>query len=811
LQHRFKYRFMKNFIFCVLFFLVADAKANNENLYNLKGSFSGVVTDASTGKPLSGVSVYISDVRSGTFTNANGEFFIDNLNEGLHLVEFSHVGFNTIAEKIEINGSTIKNIKLYEAVVENNAVVVTGVSRATQLKKVPFQVSVMRKEELQQTTATNIIEAITKKSGVSSVSTGPAISKPVIRGLGYNRVLSLNDGIRQEGQQWGDEHGIEIDEASVQKIEILKGPASLVYGSDAMAGVINIISNVPVQKNTIRINVGSNYQTNNNLKSLYANIGGNVDGINWNLYSTLKSASDYKNKYDGNVFNSKFNEKNIGGYVGYNGNWGFSHLIVSNFNLNPGLIEGERDSLGNFIKPISGGNTATVTSNDFKGAIPQVPFQKINHFKIASDNSFKIKQNKLSVNLAYQQNKRKEFGNVDDIKETSLFFDLKTITLSTNFHLKESNGWKHNIGLNNMHQTNTNRGIEQLIPNYGFTDFGVFAFTEKEIKAITVSGGIRVDNRNMQVQNLLDDNGIVKSNGFKKTFSNFSGSAGLAYEITKQVNLKFNVAKAFRAPSIPELSSNGRHEGTLRYEIGNTNLKSETSTQFDASIELSNKHISFNVAGYVNAFSNFIFYKKLESQLSGDSLVDVGGDFIPAFKFDQQNAILRGVEINLDIHPHPIDWLHFQNTFSYVVGTLKNEIEGTKNLPFIPAPKLLTEIRADVKKLNNHFVNFYTKLEIENTFKQNKAFTAFNTETATSGYTLLNVGIGAELLSKKAVKLCSINIAANNIADVAYQNHLSRLKYAATNIVTGRNGVFNMGRNFSVRVIIPLEFKVKQK
>ena len=140
--------------------------------------------------------------------------------------------------------------------------IVTGVTNATQIKKVPFQVSVMRKDELQQTVSTNIIEAITRKAGVSSLSTGPAISKPLIRGLGYNRVLTINDGVRQEGQQWGDEHGIEVDEYSVSKIEILKGPASLVYGSDAMAGVINIITNVPVQTNTLKINAGSNYQTN---------------------------------------------------------------------------------------------------------------------------------------------------------------------------------------------------------------------------------------------------------------------------------------------------------------------------------------------------------------------------------------------------------------------------------------------------------------------------------------------------------------------------------------------------------------------
>ena len=800
---------MKKLIFSLLCFVFVVAKANNINNV-LKGKFSGIVTDAATGKPLEGVNVYLSDLKIGTSTNDKGEYFLENVNEGNHLVEFSHVGFNTVALQIEIKGDTKKDILLSESVVENNAVVVTGVSRATQLKKVPFQVSVMRKEELQQTTPTNIIEAITKKSGVSSLSTGPAISKPVIRGLGYNRVLTINDGVRQEGQQWGDEHGIEIDEASVQKIEILKGPASLVYGSDAMAGVINIISNVPVENNTVKINVGSNYQTNNSLRSLYGNIGGNKNGLSWNLYGTTKAAADYKNKYDGKVFNSKFNEQNIGGYLGVNRSWGFSHLVFSNFHLNPGLIEGDRDSTGNFIKAISGGGETLVTAADFKTTKPFVPFQQINHFKIAVDNNFRIGRNNLMLNVGYQRNKREEFGNVDNLNERGLFFDLQTVTYSAQLHLKKINGWKPSIGTNGMNQKNTNRGIEQLVPNYNLTDIGVFGFVEKEIKNVTISGGMRFDNRNINVANLLEADSSTKSGGFKKFFNNFSGSAGLAYAINENVNLKLNIARAFRAPSIPELGSNGKHEGTIRYEIGDANLKSEVSTQLDAAIDLSNQHVSFNLAGYINSFNNFIFYKKLEATTGGDSITVVNGDNVSTFKFDQRKASLAGIEATLDIHPHPIDWLHFQNTFSYVAGNFKEQIEGTKNLPFIPAPKLLTELRADFKKFGKTISNFYTKVELDNTFKQTKAFTAFNTETSTAGYSLLNIGIGADVISSKKIKLFSVNFSANNIADVAYQNHLSRLKYTATNLTTGRSGVYNMGRNFSLRVNVPLGFRLKK-
>ena len=774
-----------------------------------KGSFSGVVKDAKTGLPLQSVSIFIADIKLGSNTNAKGEFSISNISEGVHLVEVTHVGYTTIAENINIQNNTTKDFLLTESIIENNAVIVTGVTKATQLKKIPFQVSVLRKEDLLQSSSTNIIDAITRKAGVSSLSTGPAISKPLIRGLGYNRVLTINDGVRQEGQQWGDEHGIEIDEASVNKVEILKGPASLVYGSDAMAGVINIITNVPIQGNTIKINAGTNYQTNNRLRSLYGNIAGNANGFNWNIYGTTKAAADYRNKYDGYVFNSKFNEHNVGGYVGYNGAWGYSHLLLSNFDLKAGLVEGERDADGYFVKDIAGGLQVRANNDDFKSTDPEIPYQHIRHFKIATDNNFKVGNNRLALNVGWQHNQREEFGNPDNANERSLFFDLKTVTYTAQLHFKEKNGWKPSVGFSGMRQDNSNKGVEQLIPDYSLSDLGGYGFLQKEFNKLTLSGGVRFDSRNVNVKNLMDG-GTIKEEAFKKTFSNFSGSIGAAYQATRTINLKLNVARSFRAPSIPELASNGSHEGTIRYEYGDNNLKSETSTQLDAAIEYNDQHFSLNMAGYYNNFSNFIFYRKLAAAGGGDSTVVVDGETLTAFKFDQQAAHLAGIEATLDIHPHPLDWLHLQNTFSLVSGKLKEAIEGTNDLPFIPAPKLLTELRGDFKVLSPLLKNSYIKFEIENTFKQSHPFTAFNTETSSAAYTLLNAGIGTDIVNRKGQPILNINFIATNIADVAYQNHLSRLKYAAENLATGRTGVYNMGRNFSIKLNIPLSIVLKK-
>ncbi|MBU9937620.1 MAG: TonB-dependent receptor, partial [Ferruginibacter sp.] len=246
------------------------------------------------------------------------------------------------------------------------------------------------------------------------------------------------------------------------------------------------------------------------------------------------------------------------------------------------------------------------------------------------------------------------------------------------------------------------------------------------------------------------------------------------------------------------------------YEYGNTALKSETSIQLDAGMDYNAEHISIGLSAFYNSFNNFIFYRKLEAAGGGDSLVNVNGDLLTAFKFDQTKASLAGFEATVDIHPHPLDWLHILNTFSLVSGRLKDPIEGNKYLPFIPASKLVTEFKGTFSKLSTNIRNVYLKFELDNTFSKKNVFAAYNTETRTSGYTLLNAGVGADFVTKKNQTLFSLGFSAINMGDVAYQNHLSRLKYAEENLATGRTGVYNMGRNFSIKLNIPLSLSLKK-
>ncbi|MES2646844.1 MAG: TonB-dependent receptor [Bacteroidota bacterium] len=779
---------------------------------NKRGSLQGRITDEETGKPLAGASLYFPDLRTGAAADSNGQFKFNYLPVGNYIIDITYQGFASLALPVVISGETSRDFTLNSTVAENDNVTVTGVSKATSIRVTPIPVSVVRKQDLYRSSANNIIEALTRKSGVSALTTGPAVAKPVIRGLGYNRVVTLSDGMRQEGQQWGDEHGIEIDEYSVQRAEILRGPASLMYGSDAIGGVLNIQSYIPVPENVIRANLSACYNGNNQLFGSHADISGKKNGFIFSASASTKNAGDYRNRYDGRVLNSRFKEADFGATIGINRNWGYSHLVVSNFDQHIGIIEGDRDQNGRFLLYSGTNQEHAATNNELTGKKLFVPNQQIQHFKLALDNNFNLGNGRLSALIGFQHNKRQEFGEVDQPNTPESFFDLKTINYNIAYHFAETKGWKMAVGVSGMQQENKNKAEEALIPDYALFDAGGYFFLQKNINSkLVFTGGVRLDNRHLETDELLDDFGKTKFEALSNNFANFSASAGASYLANDAFTFKANISRAFRAPGVAELTANGEHEGTNRFEIGTADLKSETSLQGDLAIEYNASHISFSLTPYINRISNYIFLQKLQTAAGTDSMI-VGdnGDLVPGYKFNQQTATLGGLEFSVDLHPHPLDWLHFENSLSYVKGRFTQAVDGSKNLPMIAPLRLLSELRAEWAKPSKlkGLENLYFKVEMDASQKQSNPFTGYSTETVTAGYALINAGIGTDLLLKKH-KWASFHFSFNNVFDKAYQSHLSRLKYTAENQATGRMGVFNMGRNFTARCIIPLEFKLK--
>ena len=651
-----------------------------------------------------------------------------------------------------------------------NELVVTGVTGDTKLKNSSFPITIVSGKEIRSTASTNIIDAIAQQPGVSQITTGSGISKPIIRGLGYNRIITMSEGVRQEGQQWGDEHGIEVDANNVNSVEILKGPASLMYGSDAMAGVVILHSAHILPENEMRANVSTEYQTNNGLFAYSLNFAGNKGGFVWDGRFSSKMAHAYKNKYDGYVPGSQFRERAGRLMVGLNKQWGYSHLIWTAIHQTPSIIEGERDEeTGELVG----------SSDNVKTYGKALPFQQIKHYKAVWDNSFNLSKGWLKAIVAYQQNRRQEFEESED--ECELYFRLHTVTYDLRYLSQEFNGWKMAGGLNGMWQQSQNLGEETLIPAYRLFDIGGYATVSKQIERLTLNGGLRYDHRHVSWDNSTN-------------FSGLTGSVGAVWNVTDHTNIRLNIARGFRAPNMSELGSDGVHEGTLRYEIGNPDLKAEYSWQADLGLDFTSQYVSAQVALFANRIQNYIFAKRI-NQVKEEGYM--------TYAYTQGDARLLGFEAGFDFHP--IHCIHFENTFSYVDARQLNADEATKYLPMTPAPRWTSEVKVELSHDGQLLNNSYIALGLEAYLKQNHYYKADNTETETPGYALLRLSAGADLTIHKK-KIAEIYITADNLLNKAYQNHLSRLKYADLNHVTGRQGVYNMGRNITFKVVVPILF-----
>ena len=362
-----------------------------------------------------------------------------------------------------------------------NELTVTGVTGDTKLKHATAPVSIITAQALRATTSTNIIDAISHQPGVSQLTTGGSISKPIIRGLGYNRVVVMSEGVRQEGQQWGDEHGVEVDGSSVGSVEILKGPASLMYGSDAMAGVVILLAQPTLSEGEMRANVSSEYQTNNGLFGYNLSMAGNQRGFVWDARFSDKMAHAYKNKYDGYVSGSQFRERAGRLLLGVNKAWGHSRLTWTAYHLTPSIIEGERDAVTGELL----GSSASP-----KSYAKSLPFQQVKHYKLVWDNSFNLPSGFLKAIVGYQQNRRQEFEESADDYE--LFFKLHTLTYDLHYVTAEWDGWKFSGGLGGMYQKSGNEGEEYLIPDYRLFDFGLYATATQAVgERWMLNGGVR--------------------------------------------------------------------------------------------------------------------------------------------------------------------------------------------------------------------------------------------------------------------------------------------------------------------------------
>lgn len=830
---------MKKIVFLILFFigfgnnyLIASNTFPAGDLPN-NSSLTGIVTDAKTGLALQGAVVTIPDLKLGTLTDSMGKYGFKNLPSGTFLVEVKFEGYKSITKNAVLrNGLTIENFTLEESAAEINEVVVTGISKATQIKRNPVPIVSVNHDYLVTNLNTNAIDAIARIPGVRTVTTGPNVSKPFIRGLGYNRILTLYDGVRQEGQQWGDEHGIEVDQYGVDRVEVIKGPASLSYGSDALAGVVNLIPTQPAAEGKMIGDFVADYQSNNSSVGGSAMLGATKNGFEWMGRISHKQAADYQNRYDGRVFGTAFNETDANASFGFHGKWGYSHLNVVLYDDLQEIPDGSRDSASrHFTRQITEADTVRqiVSDADLNSYAIEKLHQHVQHYRIYVSNNFTIGTNRFDVNLGFQNGIRTEYSHPVLFTVPGLYLQLNSFTYDIKYHVHEISNWDISFGVNGMSQGNIiTNGTEFIIPSYKQFDAGPFAMAKRTFGKLDIAGGLRYDVRYFNNDALYtkaspvtgfemavsgpDTIGAAKSfSKYSHTFSGFSASIGATYNFNEKFSLKANVARGFRAPNISEISANGVHPGTNIYQIGNDNFKPEFSLQEDIGLVYSSKYAVLQFSLFNNFINNYIYNQKLIGVNGQDSVIVTGNQ---TFKFQSSRANLFGGELSIDLHPYKV--LHFENSLSVVYGENKgmkgNSVaDSEKYLPFIPPLHGTSELRYDFEIRYLKIKHGFVKAQMEYYANQDQVFSAYKTETRTPGYTLFNAGVGGSFTNKEGKTFCSVYIMGNNLFDIAYQDHLSRLKYFEPYPSDPRaHGIYNMGRNISLKLDFPLNYNLKK-
>jgi len=730
---------MKYPLFMVLVLIVSAGKAQQ--------SLEGIVKDADTQMPLEQVSVYLPQLEKGTVTDASGKFLIRNLPAGTYKLVASFIGYTTYSASIPVGStSTPMEINLHPSVIEMEEVIVSTPFHKLQRENV-MKVEQASLAELKARGSMTLADGITKIPGVESVSTGLGIGKPVIRGLSSNRVLVYTQGVRLENQQFGDEHGLGLSDAGVESVEVIKGPASLLYGSDALGGVLYINPEKFAPANESHGDVGLDYFSNTRGEGTDAGFKSSGERFKFLVRGALASHTDYKGGDGLLVTNSRFKEKDLKTGVGYQSG---SLKTEVRYNLN-----------------VSDLGIPEEVAAQSRERSPELPYQKIDNHVLSWDSDLFLKASSLKLTLGYIFNNRREF---EDGPDPALHMHLSTFNYNLQYHLPKTENLETIVGLQGMSQTNKNLGEEVLIPDATTNDFGVMATSHLHFKSSDMQFGLRYDHRALDSSSSGDpgDTGFIPSLG--RSFNSFNAAAGYRMDIGKSSIGRINVATGFRAPNLAELTSNGVHEGTNRYEVGNASLDNEQNIQVDLTYEYKNQHFEWYINGFYNSIGNYIFLEPNGEVIGSDAV----------FLYEQQDATLYGGEVGIHIHPHPLDWLHLESSYETVTG--KQNSGGY--LPLIPAGSLENTLRIEFDRSKYWLKSGYAYLGLSTHFKQGKVSTF---ETPTGSYTLLNAGLGGELqILHLPVEL---RVSANNLLDKAYVSHLSRLK---------TDGIYNIGRNISL-------------
>lgn len=691
--------------------------------------------------------------------------------------------------------------------VELKSITITATSYKTSSKiNSALSIEVAEKDFLKNHFTGNLIQALEHIPGVRSMDIGSGFSKPMIRGMGFNRICVTENGIKQEGQQWGSDHGLEIDAFNIERVTVRKGPSSLLYGSDAMGGVVEITQAPPSFDNQIfgeAVVLG---------KSVNETFGGSVLlGLKKSAWYTRFRYSeqrfgDYRIPTDTIVYltqkipiynrklkNTAGIERNISSYTEYRSGKYYSNYSMSNAYQKIGFFPGAHG-----IPDISR------VQDDGDDRNIELPYSRVNHMKITSRQQYVWDKLIGYWDVGYQKNHREEWSKFhthygtqapphkDPDKE--LVFTLDTYSSSIKLKTIASATWEYNVGLDIQYQQNRISGYSFLLPRYNRFTSGVFGLaTWRPSQQLSFSGGIRYDHGNVDISAYNDpyletylqvmgyDNELIKqykwrSYAVNRNFGDFSGSLGIIWNLNIYHLIKANIGHSFRLPGANELAANGVHHGTFRHEQGDPSLNSERGWQLDASYLYENKSISFSITPFFSWFSNYIFLKP-----TGEwSVLPHAGQI---YRYTGAEAIFAGTEMSfsIDLFPH----LKYSFTGEYVYTY---NLDENTPLSFSPPASMRNTITWKKNQFQIH-------AELYSIASQNRVS---KNESTTSGTNLINLGGNINIPIYNT--MIDISLSLRNLLNTKYYNHLSFYRKVE---------IPEPGRNFQLSIKIPFKSKLK--
>jgi iron complex outermembrane receptor protein len=738
---------IKTQFFCFLLATFTIVKAQN--------SIGGKISDKSD-LPLTGATIYFPELNKGTISDGYGNYELRDLPSGRHKIQFSFIGYKTIIQELELPDTILRrNVVLDLSAVEGQEIVVSGGYNSSQHENA-VKIDILKLNNPGLITSSNFTQSLQKIPGIDMISKGSGVSKPVIRGLSMNDILVLNNGVRFENYQYSSHHPLGIDEFGIDEVEVIKGPASLLYGSDAIGGVLNFIREKPAPVGTTRGDY--TMQLFSNTLGLSNNLG--IKGSSKRFFGGIrtgqKTNADFLQGGGSFAHNSRFNEYSINSFGGLAGKSGTYKINYDYSDQKLGLTEPE-----------------SIVETPGRGRNNKVYYQQFNTHLISSQNKLYFGKMKFDINSSFQNTELSHFG-IKGLSELQM--KLSTVIYEAKLYLPSNNRSEYILGIQGVNQANTNINNREtiLLPNAVKNNYSVFGLIQRSFfSRLKIQLGTRYDYSALNTLSVGTEGMEGYRMPLEKKYGSFSGSIGIIYNFSREAILRSNLATGYRTPNLAELTSNGQHES--RFESGNQDLVPENSLEWDLSLHVHKDNITFDIACFYNQIHNYIFINP-----TGDTTSS--GIYI--YHYNQNNSFLYGGEAGLHIHPMLVKWIHIEAGFS----TVKGFQQDNTNLPFIPAKKLNTEIRGETNKVP-FIKNGYIGVGINKAFDQKQ--TAPD-ETKTSGYTLFNTNIGGNIYSGKQV--FQISIGCDNIFDKKYTDHLSTLKEVK---------LFNPGRNISLSVKIP--------